>query len=57
MDAVLRWRDGRETPTEVADPPPPKVEQDGRYFRLAKGNAMGAGPVIAVYEEVRDDDR
>jgi len=57
MDAVLRWRNGDETRIVVGDPPPPKVEQDAHYFRLSKGIAKGDDPVVAVYEEQRDDDR
>jgi hypothetical protein len=57
MDAVLRWRNGDETRIVVADPPPPKIEQDGHYFGLAKGTALRHGPVTAVYEELRDDDK
>jgi hypothetical protein len=44
MDAVLRWRDHTETSIEVADPPPPKIEQHGHYFRLAKGTKLRDDP-------------
>ena len=57
MEAVLRWRDGHETEIVVAEPPPSKIEQDGRHFRLARGTKRGDGPVVAIYDEIRDDDR